>query len=242
MKNISKNKHFCVTLFIAAITFSLPSYGKESKVYCGSSLEEFEYRFSDKSGETFNWGGSAFIGTDEINLNWYGSGEINTKSGDNEELENRLMLSKPLSTFFDVKAGVRLDTPKGSDRWYGTLGITGLAPQWIEVDADIFLSEKGNTSARLDAEYELLITNYLILQPSVEMDFAFSDDKEIGVGSGLNSIETSLRLSYDLIDRAISPYIGVAYERKLGRTKNIARAEDEDVEVWNLVIGIKFMF
>ena len=87
-----------------------------------------------------------------------------------------------------------------------------------------------------------LITNYLILQPSVEMDFAFSDDKEIGVGSGLNSIETSLRLSYDLIDRAISPYIGVAYERKLGRTKNIARAEDEDVEVWNLVIGIKFMF
>ncbi len=74
------------------------------------------------------------------------------------------------------------------------------------------------------------------------MDFAFSDDKEIGVGSRFISIETSLRLSYDLIDRAISPYIGVAYERKLGRTKNIARAEDEDVEVWNLVIGIKFMF
>ena len=74
------------------------------------------------------------------------------------------------------------------------------------------------------------------------MDFAFSDDKEIGVGSGLNSIETSLRLSYDLIDRAISPYIGAVYERKLGRTKNIAQAEGEDVEVWNLVIGIKFMF
>ena len=56
MKNISKNKHFCVTLFIAAIIFSLPSYAKESKVYYGSSLEQFEYRFSDKSGESFNWG------------------------------------------------------------------------------------------------------------------------------------------------------------------------------------------
>ena len=228
MKNISKNKHFCVTLFIAAIIFSLPSYAKEAKVYYGSSLEQFEYRFSDKSGESFNWGGSAFIGTDEINLNWYGSGEINTKSGDNEKLENRLMLSKPLSTFFDVKAGVS--------------GITGLAPQWIEVDADIFLSEKGNTSARLDAEYELLITNYLILRPSVEMDFAFSDDKEIGVGSGLNSIETSLRLSYDFFDRTLSPYIGISRGKKFGETADLAREEGEDLNNLSFVIGSRFMF
>lgn len=243
MKNISKNKHFCVTLFIAAIIFSLPSYAKESKVYYGSSLEQFEYRFSDKSGESFNWGGSAFIGTDEINLNWYGSGEINTKSGDNEELENRLMLSKPLSTFFDVKAGVRLDTPtKEEDRFYGVIGITGLAPQWIEVDADIFLSEKGNTSARLDAEYELLITNYLILRPSVEADFAFSDDKEIGVGSGLNSIETSLRLSYDFFDRTLSPYIGISRGKKFGETADLARDEGEDLNNLSFVIGTRFMF
>ena len=90
---------------------------------------------------------------------------------------------------------MRLDTPsKEQDRLYGVIGVTGLAPQWIEVDADIFFSEKGNTSARLDAEYELLITNYLILQPSVDINFAFSDDKAIGVGSGLNSIEAGLRL------------------------------------------------
>ena len=243
MKNIFTHKRWWVLLFFAVIIFSPPSYAKETSVYYGTSIEQFEYRFSDKSGESFNWNGDAFIGTDEIKLKWYGSGEINTKSGDKEELENRIMLSKPLSTFFDVKAGVRLDTPsKEQDRLYGVIGVTGLAPQWIEVDADIFFSEKGNTSARLDAEYELLITNYLILQPSVDINFAFSDDKAIGVGSGLNSIEAGLRLSYDLVDRTLSPYIGISLGKKFGETADMAREEGKDLTNVSFVIGSRFMF
>jgi len=243
MKNIFTNKRLWVLLFFAVIIFSPPSYAKESSIYYGASIEQFEYRLSDKSGESFNWNGSAFIGTDEIHLNWYGSGEINTKSGDKEELENRIMLSKPLSTFFNAKAGVRLDTPsKEEDRLYGVIGMTGLAPQWIEVDADIFFSEKGNTSARLDAEYELLITNYLILQPSVDINFAFSDDKAIGVGSGLNSIEAGLRLSYDLVDRTLSPYIGISLGKKFGETADMAREEGKDLTNVSFVIGSRFMF
>ena len=243
MKNIFTNKRLWVLLFFSVIIFSPPSYAKESSIYYGASIEQFEYRLSDKSGESFNWNGSAFIGTDEIHLNWYGSGEINTKSGDKEELENRIMLSKPLSTFFNAKAGVRLDTPsKEEDRLYGVIGMTGLAPQWIEVDADIFFSEKGNTSARLDAEYELLITNYLILQPSVDINFAFSDDKAIGVGSGLNSIEAGLRLSYDLVDRTLSPYIGISLGKKFGETADMAREEGKDLTNVSFVIGSRFMF
>jgi copper resistance protein B len=243
MKNIFTHKRWWATLFFAVIIFSPPSYAKESGVYYGASIEQFEYRLSDKSGESFNWNGSALIGTDEINLEWYASGEINTKSGDKEELENRIMLSKPLSTFFNAKAGVRLDTPsKEEDRLYGVIGMTGLAPQWIEVDADIFFSEKGNTSARLDAEYELLITNYLILQPSVDINFSFSDDKAIGVGSGLNSIEAGLRLSYDLVDRTLSPYIGISLGKTFGKTADMAREEGKDLTNVSFVIGSRFMF
>ena len=243
MKNIFTHKRWWVLLFFAVIIFSPPSYAKESGVYYGASIEQFEYRLSDKSGESFNWNGSALIGTDEINLEWYASGEINTKSGDKEELENRIMLSKPLSTFFNAKAGVRLDTPsKEEDRLYGVIGMTGLAPQWIEVDADIFFSEKGNTSARLDAEYELLITNYLILQPSVDINFSSSDDKAIGVGSGLNSIEAGLRLSYDLVDRTLSPYIGISLGKTFGKTADMAREEGKDLTNVSFVIGSRFMF
>jgi copper resistance protein B len=157
-------------------------------------------------------------------------------------MENRLVLQKPISDFFDLKAGVRLDSPEGADRWFGVLGIAGLAPQWIEVDADLFVSETGDISARLDAEYELLITNRLILTPSVEIDVALSDDREIGVASGLNSIEVGARLSYDVVDRAVSPYIGVVYERKFSRTADFARDEGEDPSALFAVIGAKLMF
>ena len=94
----------------------------------------------------------------------------------------------------------------------------------------------------MDVEYELLITNRLILTPSAEINVAFSGDPEIGVGSGVTDIETGMRLSYDLIDRSLSPYFGVVYERKLGQTENIALSEGEDIEGWRAVIGTKLMF
>ena len=175
-------------------------------------------------------------------MRWLGEGEYDLDKADFETLENRLVLQIPVSSFFDVKGGVRLDAPKGADRWYGVLGLTGLAPQWFEIDADLFISETGDASARLDVEYELLLTNYWILTPSVDINVAFSDDREIGIGSGISDIEAGMRLSYDLVDRSFSPYLGFVYERKFGQTKDFAKAEGEDIEGWRLVIGTKLMF
>ena len=141
-----------------------------------------------------------------------------------------------------MKAGARLDSPKNKSRWYGVLGLTGLAKQWIEIDADLFVSEIGDVSARLDAEYELLLTNRLILTPSADINFAFSDDRKMDVGAGLSSTEIGLRLSYDVVDRLLSPYLGVVWERKFGRTADIARDEGEDVESWFFTVGMKVLF
>lgn len=210
--------------------------------FYGLQMEEFEYRRGDEDEDLIAWDGDAFVGTDELKLRWLGKGEYDTGRDVLETFENRLVLQKPISTFFDVKGGVRLDAPKGADRWYGVIGLTGLAPQWFEIDADLFVSETGDSSARLDVEYELLLTNYFILTPSVEVDVAFSDDREIGVGSGISGIEAGARLSYDLIDRSVSPYMGFIYERKFGQTADFARAENEDVKGWRAVIGTRLMF
>ncbi len=88
----------------------------------------------------------------------------------------------------------------------------------------------------------MLITNRLILTPSAEINVAFADDPAIGVGTGLNDIEAGMRLSYDLIDRTVSPYVGAVYERKLGRTADFARDEGEDIEGWRAVLGTKLVF
>ena len=231
-----------LTAIVLALLTAPVQAQEKDLIFYGVQLEQLEYRQGDQSENLLVWDGDAFVGTDELKLRWLGEGEYDIDGEVLEKMENRLVLQKPISTFFDLKAGVRLDSPEGTDRWFGVLGVAGLAPQWIEIDADLFISETGDTSARLDAEYELLITNRLILIPSAEIDIAFSEDREIGIAPGLNSVEVGLRLSYDLLDRAISPYIGVVYERKFGRTADFAREEDEDSSAWFGVIGTQLMF
>ena len=85
-------------------------------------------------------------------------------------------------------------------------------------------------------------TNYWILSATLDATVAFSEDEEIGVGKGLVSTETGLRLSYDLIDRAFSPYVGVVHERKYGDTADLAKAEGGGTEDWFAVIGARIAF
>lgn len=236
-------KSFLAAGAIVAAFAAAPAVAQETNlIYYGVQLEEFEHRRGDEGEKLLVWNGDTFVGTDELKLRWLSQGEYDTKSRKLESVENRLVLQAPVTDFFDVKAGIRADTPKGKSRLYGVLGLTGLAKQWIEVDADLFVSDKGDASARLDAEYEMLLTNRITLTPSIDLDVAFSDDQKMGIGSGISSTEVGLRLSYDILDRALSPYLGVVWERKFGRTADFARDEGEDVEAWFLAVGVKVLF
>lgn len=237
LKNITK------TFAILALLSPLTSYAEEpANIFYGFQMEEFEYRYGESGEELFAYDGDAFIGTDELKIRWEYDGELDLNVRKFESLSNQLALQTPISDFWDIKGGVRYSSPQGPDRWYGVVGLSGLAPQWIEVDTHLFLSEKGKLSADLDAEYEVLITNYLTLTPSINIEAAFSSDREIGVGSGINSVEAGVRLSYDVWDRILSPYIGVVYERKFGQTANFVEAEGEDADIWYAVIGARLMF
>ena len=140
--------------------FAVPVNAQEaSKLYYGIQMEELEYRFGDAGEKRLVWDGDAFFGTDELKLRWLGKGELDTALNEFETLENRIVVQFPVSEFFDLKGGARIDTPQGPDRWYAVFGITGLAKQWFEIDADLFIGRTGDLSARLDVEYELLLTN-----------------------------------------------------------------------------------
>jgi copper resistance protein B len=208
----------------------------------GAQFEELEYRYSDNDEEIGVWDADFFYGTDNFKARLLTSGEYSFEEQAYEALENQLVGQIPISDFFDAKAGIRFDTPEGPDRTYAVLGVAGLAPQWFEIDANFYVSKDGDTSAALDAEYELLFTNYWILSATLDATVAFSEDKEIGVGTGLVSTETGLRLSYDLIDRAFSPYVGVVHERKYGNTADFARADGGSTEDWFAVIGARLTF
>ncbi|GAA3556826.1 copper resistance protein B [Marinobacter xestospongiae] len=208
----------------------------------GAQFEELEYRYSDDDEELGVWKADLFYGTDEFKARWLSNGEYAIDEQAYHTLENQLIGQVPVSEFFDARAGIRFDTPEGPDRTYAVVGLSGLAPQWFEIDASLYASQDGDVSAEFDAEYELLITNHWILVASVDASIAFSEDREIGVGKGLVSTETGLKLSYDLIDRSFSPYIGVVHERKYGDTADLARDQSSGIEDWFAVVGARLSF
>ena len=205
----------------------------------GIQAEQLEYRIGDES-DVFAWDFDAIIGTDELKFVWRSEAEFSLEEDAFETLENQARLQVPISDFFDAVAGVRVDTPEGPDRVYGVIGLHGLAQQWFEVDADLFIGE--DSSARFEVEYEGLITNRITFVPSIELDLPFTDDDDIGAGAWGPTLEVGARLSYDLVDRAISPYIGVHYERLFGESADLARDDGEDDDAVFIVIGTRILF
>lgn len=206
----------------------------------GVQLEQLEYRTGDNGTEVMAWDGDAVIGSDELKFVLMSKGEFETDGDVMESMETQARVQVPISTFFDGFAGVRVDTPEGPDRVHGVIGVKGLAPQWVEVDADLYLSD--HPSFRLGASYEALVTNRVILTPSVEIDLPFNDDRAIEIGAWGPKAEIGARLSYDLIDRMVSPYVGVHYERYFGETANIRTAEGKEGDALWFVTGVRLMF
>ena len=121
------------------------------------------------------------------------------------------------------------------------IGVQGLAPYLFEVDAAAFISNKGDVTARIEAELDQRITQRLILQPRAEISLAAQDIQELGVGAGIDRIEIGIRLRYE-IAREFAPYVGVEQEWKLGDSAEYARATGDDPSVTNFVTGIRFWF
>ena len=222
---------------LASLLAAAPA--RAEPVIWGIQVEQLEVRIGDEEA-VGAWDLDAFVGSDELRFVWRSEAEYGFEEDVFETLENQARLQVPISDFFDAVAGVRVDTPDGPDRVYGVVGLHGLAPQWFEIDADLFLAD--DPAFRFEAEYEALITNRVILTPSLELDLPFTDDEEIGLGAFGPKLELGLRLSYDLLDRSVAPYIGVHYEQLFGETADLARDEGEDTGDFFIVAGFRLMF
>lgn len=181
---------------------------------------------------------------------WYGGdidkiwlkGEVEGAWGEKpEHAEIQALWSHAIGPWFDIQTGVRYDPQPGPDRAHLVLGVQGLAPYWWEVDAALFLSNKGEVTARAEAEYDLRITQKLILQPRGELDLSLQTIRELGIGAGLSQAAVGARLRYQL-SPLFAPYVGVEYERAFGKTADFRRAEGENSGAWNLLAGVRFWF
>jgi copper resistance protein B len=161
--------------------------------------------------------------------------------GETERAELQLLWTHAFSRWWDFVAGARAEFEPGASRNWGAIGIQGLAPYWFELEATAFVGENGDTAARFEGEYELLITNRLILQPQLELNWYGQADPARRIGSGLSRVEAGLRLRYE-IRREVAPYVGLVRERLVGSTADFARADGFDPEDTSLVAGIRLRF
>jgi len=187
----------------------------------------------------FSWDTKGWVGQDRNRL-WFRT-EGDRADGRTEQAQTHLLYGRAIARWWDVTAGLRVDTLPQTPRTALAVGVQGLAPYWFEVEASVYVEPSGRTHLRVETAYDLLITNRLVLKPLVEFEAYGRDDQERRVGTGLSTGELGLRLRYEF-RREFAPYIGVVWTRRFFGTADLARAAGQDVAGTRLAVGLRTWF
>jgi copper resistance protein B len=188
---------------------------------------------------SFAYEAQAWFGRTYDRLTVKAEGEAD--SGELHDSRTELLWSHAIASFWDTQLGIRHDSGEQPDRNWLAFGVQGLAPYWFHVDATAYLGEGGDTALRLAAEYEMLFTQRLILQPKVEANLYGQNDDVRGTGSGLSDLSVGLRLRYE-ITRQFAPYVGIEWAGLVGGTADYARQANASTDETRWVAGVRFWF
>jgi copper resistance protein B len=166
-------------------------------------------------------------------------GEVD--GGTFQDVRTELLWGHAVAAYWDTQLGVRYDGGQEPSRRWLAFGVQGLAPYWFEVEATADVGEQGRTAFRFAAEYELLLTQKLILQPRLETNFHGQRDAARELGSGLSDLVAGVRLRYE-IRREFAPYVGIERADKFGATADYARVAGHDSRETRIVAGLRFWF
>lgn len=208
-------------------------------------IEQLEYRIADEGTDEFGWNAQGWIGFDYDKFWWKSEGESAFDGVSEGESQTDLLYSRLVTPFWNAQIGVQYangwDSGDYSDRWSGVLALQGLTPGVIELDSSLYISEDADVTLELEAEYDLRITQRLVLQPRAEAGFAFQDVSDRQLSAGLTDVNLELRLRYE-VEREFAPYIGVRYGFLTGETANNADAAGIDTEQLYLIFGFRIAF
>ena len=213
---------------------------EDNQIFTHVLFDQFEGR-TNGSDSNLRWDGEAWIGTDMSRLWVKSEGFAGNGKVDDGDVEAFYDHPIPRTRYFDAQMGVREDLDSGPRRTWGAIGIEGLAPYFFQIAPTFYFRDGGHVAGRLTTTYDLLITQRLIAQPELEMNFYSKRDVQRLIGSGLSDLDTGLRVRYE-ISRKFAPYIGFAYTRKFGDTATLSRQAGETVSAPRLVFGFRFWY
>ncbi len=214
--------------------------------------------------EMMDWGKASFVIFDELEyipgqpgrpisfegLGWYGGaynrlwvrteGEQSSQ-GTSGAGEVQALAGHLISPYWDAVAGVRMDRrwdERKDGRVLFAMGIIGESPLRFEFAPTLFVSTGGDVSARLDASYQFLFTQKVILEPSMDLNASTRAVPRFGVGSGLNEVVLAARLRYE-IRRKFGPYVGLEFTRRTGSTAELDRLQRRNSNGASLLFGLR---
>lgn len=193
--------------------------------YLHALLDEAEGRLGGDG--SFRWDGEAWFGTDTQRL-WFKSEGFDAQ-GRVEDGQQQLFYDRPISTYFDLQAGLRYDLDSTAGRGWAALGVEGLAPYNFQVSATGYISDGGHLAAKLAGAYEVRMTQRLIVEPDLELDAYSRPDPARHLGAGLVEIDAGVRARYE-ISRKLAPYLGLTYVRN---------HPPEQLDGWRAVFGVR---
>ncbi|MEO7052756.1 MAG: copper resistance protein B [Rhodanobacter sp.] len=192
-----------------------------------------------REGNGQSWEAQAWYGSDSDKLWLRSEGELSRGTLEDGDLE--VFWNHNISTFWSRQLGARQDFGEGPARSWTAFGVQGLAPYWFEVEATGYVGASGRTAMRLRADYEMLFTQRLILQPEAEVNLYGRNDAQRRLGSGVSDIQFGLRLRYE-IRRELAPYLGVNWVRRVGTSADYARQDQRPVLDRQIVAGFRIWF
>ena len=201
-------------------------------------LDEFEWRDSN-GGAASAWDVRAWYGDDYNRVRFKSEGQ--RAGGAARDGRAELLWDRVVARWWSAQLGVRQDFGEGPARTWLAFGFEGLAPYWLDTEATLYVGDQGRTAARLRAEYDLLLTQRLIVQPHAELNLYGQADPRRQIGPGLSGLDLSLRLRYEL-RRELAPYVGVVWSRLFKGTADQARAAGGSNSDVQLVAGLRVWF
>ena len=206
--------------------------------YSQVRLDLAEYQFRN-GRDGYRWEGEAWTGDlNRLVFRSKGEGSIGQRL-DSAELQG--LYSRALGPWWNLQVGVRQDIRPTPARSYATIGVEGLAPYKFDVVAAAFVSDKGQLTGRIETTFDERLTQHLVLQPRMELDFSAQDMPAQRLGASLNNAELGIRLRYE-ITRQFAPYVGFSANSAAGKTADYIRAAGDSPHRRSLVIGIRSSF
>jgi copper resistance protein B len=213
-----------------------PKPVKDNRVFTFLTFDQLEGR-TNGANTGFRWDGQGWIGTD-FNKLWIKSEGVVTNGitsdGDHEVLYDRPI---PHMRYFDWQAGARVDLDSGPTRAWAAIGVQGLAPYFFNFEPTFYVRDGGRVAGRIQGYYDFYLTQRLILQPQVEMNFYSQADPARRIGSGLSDVDGGVRLGYQF-SRKFAPYVGYVYSGVFGKTATFSRQAGEQAGAHQFVFGI----